>query len=209
MREGVRRPLAYNPGMRILTRAARLGVLLAGLHCCGLAAAATLERGNGPEPSTLDPHRCPEVACGNVLRDLFEGLVAEDGGGRLVPGLAERWEVSPDGRTWTFHLREGARWSNGQPLDAAQVLASLRRAFAQMHADEPLQIRRDALEDRDVVGAVRAGIVRLGRRLAALGLVLVVVRVGCVSHAGVAPDTAQGSVGKRGRAQCARIGAFY
>ena len=44
----------------------------------GGATSAVLERGNGPEPSTLDAHRCPEVACGNVLRDLYEGLVAED-----------------------------------------------------------------------------------------------------------------------------------
>ena len=89
-----------------------------------------LERGNGPEPSTLDAHRCQEVACGNVLRDLYEGLVTEDAQGRLVPGMAERWEVSADGRTWTFALRDGLRWSNGAPLDAPQVVASFRRAFA-------------------------------------------------------------------------------
>ena len=108
--------------------AGRLTVLglLAALLCCAppLAGADRLERGNGPEPSTLDAHRCPEVACANVLRDLYEGLVAEDGGGRLVPGLAERWEVSADGRTWTFHLRAGLRWSNGEALDAGQVVAS-------------------------------------------------------------------------------------
>ncbi|MDQ3287849.1 MAG: peptide ABC transporter substrate-binding protein [Pseudomonadota bacterium] len=88
-----------------------------------------LERGNGPEPSTLDPHRCQEVACGNVLRDLFEGLVTEDAHGRLIPGMAERWQVSGDGRRWAFVLRDGLRWSNGQPLDAPQVVASFRRAF--------------------------------------------------------------------------------
>lgn len=89
-----------------------------------------LERGNGPEPSTLDAHRCQEVACGNILRDLYEGLVTEDAAGRLVPGLAERWHVSADGRRWSFVLRPGLRWSNGAPLDAPQVVASFRRAFA-------------------------------------------------------------------------------
>ena len=54
-----------------------IALLVFGL--AGPAPAATLERGNGPEPSTLDAHRCPEVACANVLRDLYEGLVAEDG----------------------------------------------------------------------------------------------------------------------------------
>ena len=48
----------------------------------------TLLRGNGPEPSTLDAHRCPEVACGNILRDLYEGLVAEDARGQVIPGMA-------------------------------------------------------------------------------------------------------------------------
>ena len=136
--------------MRIVTRAVALGVLLAGLHCSGVALAQTLERGNGPEPSTLDPHRCPEVACANILRDLFEGLVAEDGAGRLVPGVAERWEVSGDGRTWTFHLRPDARWSNGEPLDAPQVLASLRRAFAPATA-APFAGHLDAIENASAV----------------------------------------------------------
>ena len=94
------------------------------------AAAQTLQRGNGPEPGTLDAHRCQEVACGNVLRDLYEGLVTEDARGRLVPGMARRWSVSADGRRWTFVLRDGLRWSNGEALDAPQVVASFRRAFA-------------------------------------------------------------------------------
>lgn len=116
-----------NANPRPVTRA----VLLAALLCCAppLAGADRLERGNGPEPSTLDAHRCPEVACANILRDLYEGLVAEDARGRRIPGMAERWQASPDGRTWTFHLREGLRWSNGEPLDAAQVVASFRRAL--------------------------------------------------------------------------------
>lgn len=107
-------------------------VLLAALLCFAapVAGSARLERGNGPEPSTLDAHRCPEIACANVLRDLYEGLVAEDARGRLIPGLAERWEASADGRTWTFHLRPGLRWSNGEPLDATQVVASFERALA-------------------------------------------------------------------------------
>ena len=106
------------------------------LCLCSIDAAAQarraeqLERGNGPEPSTLDAHRCQEVACGNVLRDLYEGLVSEDAAGRLIPGMAERWEVSADGRLWTFHLRERLRWSNGEALTASDIVASFRRAFA-------------------------------------------------------------------------------
>jgi len=115
--------------------------------------ATQLERGNGPEPSTLDAHRCQEVACGNVLRDLYEGLVTEDAHGRLVPGLAQRWSVSADGRTWRFALRPGLRWSNGEALDAAQVVASFRRAFSPATA-APFGELFDAL---DGARAVQAG----------------------------------------------------
>ena len=110
----------------------RIVALLLCLCSIDAAAQATvrLERGNGPEPSTLDAHRCQEVACGNVLRDLYEGLVSEDATGRLIPGMAERWDVSADGRVWTFHLREGLRWSNGEALTAPAIVDSFRRAFA-------------------------------------------------------------------------------
>lgn len=116
--------------------------------------AQTLQRGNGPEPSTLDAHRCQEVACGNVLRDLYEGLVTEDARGRLVPGMAQRWSVSADGRRWTFVLRENLRWSNGEPLDAAQIVASFRRAFAPATA-APFGELFDALANAQAVQAGR------------------------------------------------------
>ena len=114
----------------------------------------TLERGNGPEPSTLDAHRCQEIACANVLRDLYEGLVAEDARGQLIPGLAERWQRSDDGLEWTFDLREGARWSDGQPIDAAQVAASFRRAFEPATA-APLAPLLHAIENAAEVQAGR------------------------------------------------------
>lgn len=134
---------------------ARLKFLLLGLCLvqAGAAAARTLERGNGPEPSTLDPHRCQEVACGNILRDLYEGLVVEGADGRLLPGMAERWEVSGDGLTWTFHLRAGLRWSNGEAIDAPQLVASWRRAFEPATA-APFAAQLDAIRD---AGAVQRG----------------------------------------------------
>lgn len=114
-----------------------------------------LERGNGPEPSTLDVHRCQEVACGNVLRDLYEGLVAEDAAGRLIPGMAERWEVSADGRVWTFHLRDGLRWSNNDALTADTIVASFRGAFAPQTA-APFAGQFDAVRN---AAAVQSGTV--------------------------------------------------
>jgi oligopeptide transport system substrate-binding protein len=133
--------------------------LALGLH--GPVAAATLERGNGPEPSTLDAHKCQEVACGNILRDLYEGLVTEDAHGRIVPGMASCWTTSADGRTWTFHLRPGLRWSDGSALDAAQIVASFRRAFAPATA-APFAELFDALARSKDVQAGRLPPARLG-----------------------------------------------
>ncbi|HTA65953.1 MAG TPA: peptide ABC transporter substrate-binding protein, partial [Xanthomonadaceae bacterium] len=120
------------------------------MACSGHAGASpredTLDRGNGPEPSTLDAARCQEVACENVLRDLYEGLVAESADGAPIPGMAERWEASSDGLTWTFHLRPRLRWSNGEALDAPQVVASIRRAFAPATA-APFAEEFDALRN--------------------------------------------------------------
>ncbi len=123
--------------------------------------AQTLQRGNGPEPSTLDAHRCQEVACGNVLRDLYEGLVTEDARGRLVPGMAQRWSVSADGRRWSFVLRDGLRWSNGEVLDAPQVVASFRRAFSPATA-APFGELFDALANAQAVQAGERPAVSLG-----------------------------------------------
>lgn len=106
--------------------------VLAALLAAGAAfayAEPILQRGNGPDPSTLDAHRCSEVACGNILRDLYEGLVADDAQGRPIPGMAKSWESSTDGLRWRFTLRENLRWSNGEPLDAQQIVASFQRAL--------------------------------------------------------------------------------
>jgi len=120
-----------------------------------------LNRGNGPEPSTLDAHRCQEVACGNVLRDLYEGLVAEGPDGAAIPGTAERWETSADGLTWTFHLRAGLHWSNGEALDAPQIAASFRRAFAPSTA-APFGEQFDALRNAQAVEQGKSPLSALG-----------------------------------------------
>ncbi|MGH8049691.1 MAG: peptide ABC transporter substrate-binding protein [Arenimonas sp.] len=117
------------------------------------ATAQTLERGNGPEPSTLDAHKCPEVACGNILRDLYEGLISKNGEGKLIPGMAERWEVSNDGRVWTFHLREQLKWSNGEALTADDIVRSFQRAFTPITAS-PFAEHFEAIEN---VGEIMRG----------------------------------------------------
>lgn len=86
-----------------------------------------LRRGNGPEAETLDPHKARSDSAANILRDLYEGLVGEAPDGTLVPGAAARWEVSGDGLTYTFHIRDNARWSNGDPVTATDFAAGLQR----------------------------------------------------------------------------------
>ncbi|MFQ5635947.1 MAG: ABC transporter substrate-binding protein, partial [Gammaproteobacteria bacterium] len=87
-----------------------------------------LHRGNGAEPQTLDPHRGEGVPSANLHRDLFEGLTLEAPDGAVIPGVAESWEISGDGRVYTFHLRDDARWSNGDPVTAGDFEYGFRRS---------------------------------------------------------------------------------
>lgn len=96
-----------------------------------------LHLGNFGEPRELDPHLATGIPEVNVLYALGEGLVRADGTDlHPTPGVAERWETSPDGLTWTFHLRAAARWSNGEPITAPQFVASWRRVLSPQMASE-------------------------------------------------------------------------
>lgn len=105
-----------------------LAALLFGMAFQVLGAGQVLRRGNGADPQTLDPGRAQGVPESNILRDLFEGLVAEDACGHLIPGVARTWSVTPDGMTYTFLLRDTAHWSNGDPVTAPDFVFSLRRS---------------------------------------------------------------------------------
>ena len=90
-----------------------------------------LHVGNGAEPASLDPHILDAYTDQRLEAALFEGLCAiDEQTSRPVPGAAERWEGSADGLTWTFHLRPGLRWSNGEPLTADDFVQSWRRNLA-------------------------------------------------------------------------------
>jgi oligopeptide transport system substrate-binding protein len=83
---------------------------------------------NGTEPRTLDPGLATGLPEGRIVDALFEGLTVRDPASlRPVPGVAERWETSPDGLSWVFHLREDARWSDGEPVTAHDFAWSWRR----------------------------------------------------------------------------------
>lgn len=81
------------------------------------------------EPTSLDPTRDATASIATILRDnLYEGLVRLDGSGKLVPQLAQSWDVSPDGTNVTFHLVDNAKWHDGTPFTAQDVKFSWDRA---------------------------------------------------------------------------------
>lgn len=84
---------------------------------------------NGAEPETLDPAIITGQPEGRLAGALFEGLLRFNSKGRPEPGVAERWEISEDGRTYTFHLREDARWSDGKPVTAGDFVSSWQRTL--------------------------------------------------------------------------------
>jgi ABC-type oligopeptide transport system substrate-binding subunit len=81
------------------------------------------------EPASLDPAKIDNRLAGTIAKQLFEGLTRLDKDGNVIPGVAERWQVSPDGKTYTFTLRRNARWSNGDPVTAQDFVYSYRRAL--------------------------------------------------------------------------------
>ncbi|MCL6531167.1 ABC transporter substrate-binding protein [Meiothermus ruber] len=90
-------------------------------------AGGILRAGMQTDPVGLDPHTTNATASRNVLENIYDTLVMLDSKGRIVPGLAQSWSVSPDGLTWTFRLRPGVIFHNGDPLKASDVVFSINR----------------------------------------------------------------------------------
>ena len=88
---------------------------------------AVLDRALSTEPESLDPQKSRSVQAADVLRDIGEGLVTYNAAGGLVPGTAQSWGVTGDGLTYTFQIRPDARWSNGDPVTAADFVFGLQR----------------------------------------------------------------------------------
>lgn len=104
-------------------------VLLAGLMAAATPAAAEVvyNRGIIAHFSSFDAHKTSTITEAHVMRDLLEGLTIYNAGGEIVPGAAESWTMSPDGKTYTFKLRQNGKWSNGDPVKSSDFVFSLRR----------------------------------------------------------------------------------
>jgi peptide/nickel transport system substrate-binding protein/oligopeptide transport system substrate-binding protein len=81
------------------------------------------------DPRSLDPARSTDVPTGRAVAYVFDGLTRFTPDARVEPALATRWEVSPDGLRYTFHLRQGVKFHDGTPLVARQVAQSFRRVL--------------------------------------------------------------------------------
>jgi len=159
-------------------------LLLAGLFLagCGRRESAvekgirtgTLLVGNGAEPEDLDPHITTGIPEYKIEIALFEPLVSADPETLdLVPAAAGSWEVSEDGTVYTFFLREDGRWSNGDPVTAADWVYSLRRALTPNLGNTYLNMlrvirgaedfRKGLIDDFDLVGveALDVGTLRI------------------------------------------------
>jgi peptide/nickel transport system substrate-binding protein len=99
------------------------------IHGPAAGAPSVLRIAIGVDPDTLDPKRQTTVTVTNVVQMVVESLTSVDQEGRVQPALATSWDEAPDGLSWTFALRRGVRFSDGAPLDAAAVQASLDRAL--------------------------------------------------------------------------------
>jgi peptide/nickel transport system substrate-binding protein len=157
---------------RTVRRRVRLGLALAAALLGGLASGAapvaTFVVGVPAEPVQLDPAVVTDGVSLAVTQQVFETLVRFRGSTtELEPGLAVRWETSPDGLLWTFHLRPGVRFHDGTPLDAAAVVWNFDRWRLTRHPQHADQLRAGqtfeywesqfgGVDDASVVTAVEA-----------------------------------------------------
>ncbi|PWW08821.1 oligopeptide transport system substrate-binding protein [Paenibacillus cellulosilyticus] len=103
----------------------------------GAATSKVFRMNISTEPPTLDPAQSQDQVSFTVLNGLYEGLTRKDENGQNIPGIAEKWDISEDGKTYTFHLREDAKWSNGDPVTAGDFEFAWKRALDPELKPEP------------------------------------------------------------------------
>src|SRR5947199_881865 len=101
------------------------------------------------EPDNIDPNRSSFATEGAVIRQVFEPLLNFDKDLKPIPAAASSYDVSPDGKTYTFHLRQGAKWSDGQAVTASNFVYSFKRILDPATAAEYASFFTDA----GIVGA--------------------------------------------------------
>ena len=137
-------------------------LVFAVLSSLGFARAETvLHRGNLAESGTLDPAKQTLVGEYEIMSDLFMGLVQNSAEGLPIPGAAESWTVSADGRITTFKLRDGLVWSDGVRMTADDFVYTFRRALDPKTAS-PLAEMGAKIKNGAAVSAGKAPLEALG-----------------------------------------------
>lgn len=149
------------PALRLFALVLPLTAGLLGGAARPALAEVVLHKGNGAEAQTLDPTHSSIIAEQFILKDLFEGLTVFDAAGKITAGTAESWTISPDGLVYTFKLRPNAKWSNGDPVTAADFVFSFRRL------EDPKEAASFAnlfypIKNAEAVNSGKAGVDTLG-----------------------------------------------
>ena len=126
--------------MTTITRRAAVALAVLGLAAAGPARAEMVYRvATMGEPKTLDPHHVSGVWENYIVGDAFLGLLTDAADATPIPGAAESWQISDDGKTYTFKLRDH-QWSDGQPVTADDFVFAFRRILDPKEAAEYAQI---------------------------------------------------------------------
>jgi len=136
-------------------RSALRSTVSAGIMVAAMATASAqvLEIGADSGPTGLDPHLITAFPSFMVVNgNIYEGLTAIDKDLKVIPSLAESWTVSEDGKTYTFKLRSGVTFHDGSPMEAADVVASVKRLLSKDIAS-PLASRLSAVESANAIDA--------------------------------------------------------
>ncbi len=180
-----------------------LGACLASCSPAEDSGVSVLKRGLGTDPESLDPQKARSVQAANVMRDVGEGLTGYTPTGDLVPRAAESWTVSDDGLEYTFKLREGLEWSDGEPLTAEHFVLGFRRLVDPLVGAFYAQTASDIVNASDII-AGEADAATLG--VEAVDAVTLKIRLerpvpyllSLVSHPSMFPSRAdQGADGER------------
>ena len=113
-----------------------IGTTMLAMTTTGAFAEVVFNRGNSADPESLDPHKTSTIYEADILRDLFLGLTTENAKSEIIPGAAESWTVSADGKVYTFKLRAGALWSDGSPVTANDFVFAWQRVVDPATAGE-------------------------------------------------------------------------
>ncbi|MGO4523231.1 ABC transporter substrate-binding protein [Microvirga sp. 2MCAF35] len=136
-----------------MVRSALRSAIGAGFMVAAMASASAqvLEIGADNGPTGLDPHLITAFPSFMVVNgNIYEGLTAVDKDLKIVPGLAESWTAAPDGKGYTFKLRQGVKFHDGSAMEAKDVVASLNRVLSKDIAS-PLASRLSAIESANAV----------------------------------------------------------